>query len=131
MAEQNNVKIDYRVGELPELDFEEEYFDVVALVYAHFPAKIKSQYHQLLDRYLKKGGFVIFEAFSKNHLEYRMKNENVGGPKDMESLFSIEELKNDFQNYDFQVLREEVIDLNEGVYHIGIGSVVRLTGMKK
>lgn len=131
LAEEYDVKIDYKVGELPELDIEEESFDVVALIYAHFPATIKSEYHQLLNKLLKKGGFIIFEAFSKKHLEYRLANEKVGGPKDIESLFSIEELKNDFKDFDLQVLKEELIELNEGKYHVGTGSVIRLTGMKK
>ncbi|MCS3532840.1 bifunctional 2-polyprenyl-6-hydroxyphenol methylase/3-demethylubiquinol 3-O-methyltransferase UbiG [Chryseobacterium sp. JUb7] len=131
LAEQHHVEIDYQVGELPELGFEEEYFDVIALVYAHFPAEIKSVYHRLLNGYLKKGGFIIFEAFSKKHLEYRLKNGKVGGPADIESLFSIEELENDFKNFDFQVFKEQIIDLNEGMYHIGTGSVIRLTGIKK
>ena len=131
LAKSNNVTIDYKVGELPDLDFENESFDVIALIYAHFPAKIKSEYHKILDKLLKKGGVVIFEAFSKRHLEYRLENEKVGGPTDIESLFSIDELKNDFKNYDFQVLKEEIIDLNEGLYHIGTGSVIRLTAIKK
>lgn len=131
LAKSKNVEINYKVGELPDLDFENESFDAIALVYAHFPSMIKSEYHQLLDKLLKKGGVLIFEAFSKRHLEYRLKNEKVGGPTDIESLFSIDELKSDFQNYDFQVLKEEIIDLNEGLYHIGTGSVIRLTGIKK
>ena len=131
LAKSNNVTIDYKVGELPDLDFENESFDAIALIYAHFPAEIKSEYHKILDKLLKKGGVVIFEAFSKRHLEYQLENEKVGGPTDIKSLFSIDELKNDFQNYDFQVLKEEIIDLNEGLYHIGKGSVILLTAIKK
>lgn len=131
LAQSNNVEIDYKVGELPELNFDNESFDAIALIYAHFPAEIKSEYHQLLDKLLKKGVVLIFEAFNKRHLEYRLENEKVGGPTDIESLFSISELKNDFQDYDFQVLKEEIIDLNEGLYHIGTGSVIRLTAIKK
>ncbi|MET3037194.1 class I SAM-dependent methyltransferase [Chryseobacterium sp. NRRL B-14859] len=131
LAAQNNVRIGYHVGELPELDFEEESFDVIGLIYAHFPAEVKSEYHQLLNKLLKKDGIVILEAFGKNHLEYVLRNEKVGGPRDAENLFSVEELKKDFPDYDYRLLREEVIDLNEGNYHIGTGSVIRWTGNKK
>ena len=58
-------------------------------------------------------------------------NEKVGGPKDVESLFSIEEIKSDFPNYEFIELAEKVIELNEGLYHNGIGSVIRFLGRKK
>lgn len=131
LAERNNVTIDYRVGELQTLGYKEGEFDAVALIYAHFPAGIKSQLHKLLDTYLRKDGIVIFEAFSKNHLDYLAKNQNVGGPKDIESLFSVEEIRADFRNYEIIELEETVIHLNEGVYHNGEGSVIRFLGKKK
>jgi cyclopropane fatty-acyl-phospholipid synthase-like methyltransferase len=131
LAEKNNVVIDYKVGELETLNFTEGEFDAIALIYAHFPAIIKSQLHKSLDKYLHRGGTVIFEAFSKNHLNYLARNENIGGPKDIESLFSIEEIKIDFSNYDVIELKETEIFLNEGLYHNGHGSVIRFVGRKK
>jgi protein-L-isoaspartate O-methyltransferase len=131
LAETNNVSVDYQVGELQTLNYNAEQFDAIALIYAHFPASIKSQQHKLLDTYLRKGGMVIFEAFSKKHLEYNSKNENVGGPKDLASLFSIDEIKSDFDNYEVIELIETEIELNEGLVHNGTGSVIRFVGRKK
>ena len=99
MAGKNGVTIDYQVGFLDELNFEEGQFDAIALIYAHFPAKIKSSNHKQFDRFLKKNGTIIFESFSKKHVDYVKVNERVGGPKDIESLFSIDEIKTDFPNY--------------------------------
>lgn len=130
LAEQHQVTIDYQIGELQTLDFQTEQFDVIALIYAHFPADIKSSIHQMLDRYLGKGGFIIFEAFSKSHLEYVTKNEKVGGPKDIGSLFSVDEIKADFPDYKVIQLEEMEIQLNEGLFHNGTGSVIRFTGQK-
>jgi 2-polyprenyl-3-methyl-5-hydroxy-6-metoxy-1,4-benzoquinol methylase len=65
LAESNRVNIDYRIGQLPEIEYTSNQFDVIALIYAHFPAAIKSNYHQQLDKLLKPGGTIIFEAFSK------------------------------------------------------------------
>jgi len=96
-----------------------------------FPATIKSQYHKSLDSYLKSGGIIIFEAFSKKHINYVTVNEKVGGPKDIDSLFSIEEIKSDFPNYEFLELEEKEIELNEGLFHNGTGSVIRFVGRKK
>ncbi|MDZ4667250.1 MAG: class I SAM-dependent methyltransferase [bacterium] len=131
LAETNKTTIDYRVGEIQTLNFEEEQFDAIALIFAHFPAEIKSSCHKILDKFLRKGGVIIFEAFSKNHLQYNSKNEKVGGPKDLGSLFSIEEIKTDFPNYDFEELVEMEIELNEGLFHNGLGSVIRFVGRKK
>ncbi|TDP02034.1 class I SAM-dependent methyltransferase [Flavobacterium sp. 245] len=131
LAESNKVSIDYQVGELETLDFEEGQFDAIALIYAHFPAEIKSDIHKQLDQLLRKDGIIIFEAFSKKHLEYLAINDKVGGPKDIESLFSIEEIKSDFPNYEIIELEEKEIELNEGLFHNGTGSVIRFIGRKK
>lgn len=130
-AENNNVSIDYKVGELQELDYKTEEFDAIALIYAHFPSAIKSSYHKTLSNYLRRGGLLIFEAFSKKHLDYLAKNEKVGGPKEIDMLFSIEEIKSDFENYEILVLEEKEIELNEGLFHNGRGSVIRFVGRRK
>ena len=131
LATANNVTIDYRVGELQNLDFTTGQFDAVALIYAHFPAAIKSDLHKALDQLLRKGGVVIFEAFSKNHLAYLAKNEKVGGPKEIDMLFSVEEIRADFADYEVLQLEEKEIELNEGVFHNGLGSVIRFVGRKE
>ena len=131
LAEKNKVRIDYRVGELLTLNYKPGQFDAIALIYAHFPADIKSAIHKTLNTYLRKNGILIFEAFSKKHIEYNSKNETVGGPKDIAMLFSKEELRADFPDYEMIELSETVIDLNEGEYHNGKGSVIRFAGRKK
>lgn len=131
LAAANKVTIDYRVGELYALDYKNEEFDAIALIYAHFPAAIKSAYHKTLDNYLRKGGIVIFEAFSKKHSDYLARNEKIGGPKDSGMLFSTDEIKSDFSNYEIIELAEKKIELNEGLFHNGTGSVIRFVGRKK
>lgn len=131
LAEAKEVKIDYQLGELETLDYKPERFDAIALIYAHFPADIKSSYHKTLDKYLRSGGLIIFEAFSKKHVEYIKKNEAVGGPKDIDMLFSIDEIKSDFLNYEIIELSEMEIELKEGLFHNGTVSVIRFLGRKK
>jgi 2-polyprenyl-3-methyl-5-hydroxy-6-metoxy-1,4-benzoquinol methylase len=99
LAEKNSVTIDYQVGLLETLGYSNDQFDAIALIYAHFPADVKSLYHKTLDKYLRRNGLMIFEAFSKNHIEYISRNDKVGGPKEVAMLFSIDEIKSDFLNY--------------------------------
>jgi SAM-dependent methyltransferase len=131
LAAANKVTIDYQVGELKTLHYDIEQSDAIALIYAHFPANIKSLYHKTLDKYLRKKGLVIFEAFSKRHIDYSSKNEKVGGPKDIAMLFSIKELKSDFMKYEIIELAEKEIELSEGLFHNGKASVIRFLGRKK
>ena len=74
---------------------------------------------------------MVFEAFSKDNLAYRAKNEKIGGPRDLDSLFSVEEIKTDFANYEILQLEEKEVALREGLYHNGKGSVIRFVGKKK
>jgi len=131
LAAANRVTIGYQVGALEEVAYEEEQFDAMALIYAHFPAELKSQYHKKLSSYLRKGGVIIFEAFSKKHLEYKLSERAEGGPGNLDSLFSEEELLADFADYEVILLEEKEIELNAGNYHSGLGSVMRFVGRKR
>lgn len=131
LALDKGVKIEYQLAELSEMNLPENYFDVIGLIYAHFPAAIKSDYHKRLDRSLKIGGYILFEAFSKKQLTFNKRNEKPMGPQNLEMLFSIEEIKNDFPNYEILILKEEEVNLSEGLYHKGIASVIRFIGRKK
>ncbi len=130
LAQEAGVTLDYRVGSFPDLGFFPAQFDAVALIYAHFPPEVRSGYHTLLDRYLKPGGTLIFEGFGTRHLDYRQRNPGVGGPAVPALLFSTEELARDFPGYEVVELEEREIELREGKYHNGTGSVVRFFGRK-
>lgn len=126
LANDNNVKIDYRIGMLEDLNYEEASFDGVVFIYAHFPKAIRKAMHQQILRLVKPNGILIFEAFSKEQLHYPS-----GGPKEVAMLFSEEEVKEEFENIDFDFLKTEIIELNEGEFHQGKGSVVRFIGKKQ
>ena len=131
LAKEKNVTLHYSVGDLEQLNFEAASFDAIGLIYAHFSADKKSLLHKKLNDYLKPGGIIIFEAFSKLHMLYNGIDPKVGGPKDFDMLFSIAEIEADFDNYEILLLEEKEITLDEGKYHIGLGSVIRFVGRKK
>ncbi|MET3880239.1 methyltransferase domain-containing protein [Chitinophaga sp. OAE865] len=131
LAEEQHVTIDYIVGDLEQLTFPPASFDAVALIYAHFAAGKKSLLHRKLNNFLKPGGIVIFEAFSKAHIHLKLADPKVGGPKDVDMLFSKAELTADFENYDIIMLEEAETLLEEGIHHTGKGAVVRFVGRKR
>lgn len=125
LAENCNTSIDYRIGELDVLNYKEESFDAIVLIYAHVPGNIRKEFHHKLLSLLKPNGIIIFEAFGKEQLKH-----NSGGPKDSAMLFSEEEIKNEFPNVEFLQLETFEIELNEGKYHIGSANVVRFIAIK-
>ena len=131
LAQAKGVTVDYAIGNLPDLGYQSEQFDVIAMIYTHLPFEIRAEYMCLLHTYLRSGGYIIFEGFSKKHLEYNSKNPNVGGPREIDLLFSIEEIQKTFPDYEIIELIETEIELQEGICHNGTGSVIRFLGRKK
>ena len=130
LAKIKQVKIEYDVLNLEQTNYPENSFDAIALIYAHFPPHKKSEYHNFLDRYVKTGGIMILEGFSKSHPEVSIENKKPSGPQMIDMLYSMEEIKEDFNNYEIIALKEKVIELNEGMYHKGKSSVIRFVGRK-
>ncbi|WP_440067731.1 class I SAM-dependent methyltransferase [Tenacibaculum discolor] len=130
LANEFDTNLKYVVGDIQDLEFPKESFDAIGLIYAHFTAWKISAIHQKLVTLLKSGGYIIFEAFSENHLKYQADNPKIGGPKDINMLFSIEQIQQDFTGFEIQVLEEKDVFLNEGNSHNGKGSVIRFIGKK-
>lgn len=131
LAKQRGVEIDYVVSEIDSLADSFDLVDALVLIYAHFPKEVRRGYHQQLSRYVKMGGLLILEAFEKKHIEKQLVNPKVGGPNQIDMLYSIEELRDDFPDFDFLLLEEADVVLNEGIFHQGEARVVRVLAKKR
>ncbi len=126
LADKYGVTINYEV--LSILDFKDtkSTYDCIALTYVHLPDKVRNAFYKKLSNLLSSGGTLILEGFSKKQIE-----NDSGGPKDISLLFSIDELKSVFNDLSISFLQEEDIQLNEGDYHKGEASVIRLLATKQ
>jgi 2-polyprenyl-3-methyl-5-hydroxy-6-metoxy-1,4-benzoquinol methylase len=125
LAKQNNVSINYQIANASKIEYSENSFHVVVLIYAHFPETIRKSVHERIVSWLKPGGIVVLEAFNPNQL-----NNTSGGPKDLTMLYTKEIMTDDFKNLMVQQISTETIELNEGKYHIGKADVIRFVGKK-
>jgi len=125
LAEKSKVNIDYRKADLEDFRTELGSFDCLALIYAHMPFSNRQKTHKRLINYLKKGGVVLLEGFSKNQL-----TKNSGGPKSEFLLFSKDEIKEDFEDISEVEINEVETKLNEGKLHKGEACVIRMVGKK-
>lgn len=131
LAAEKDVKLDYIVNAFEDLPYLPGQFDALGLVYAHFQAEDKLAFYQTLATFLRPGGVVIMEAYSKQHLEYSARNSKVGGPRDLGTLWSLEEVQAAFPDFEELYMQVEEVNLKEGLYHEGVGSVVRFVGRRK
>lgn len=124
LAKKNEVEINFEVTTAKEFESNKR-FEAIALIYAHFNAEERPAIHKRLLQFLKPGGILIFEAYSKNQLYY-----SSGGPKDVKMLFSNEEIRSEFKGLNVEYLEELKIEQQEGKYHQGESSVMRMLGRK-
>lgn len=125
LALEFNVKINYEVCDQENFDFDENYFDCVALIFVHLPIELRNFFHQKMLRFLKPGGKLILEGFEKSQI-----NKTTGGPKNTDMLFSKEELLNDFNMLKKLTFSKKEVELNEGKFHHGNANLIRLIGIK-
>jgi len=125
LAKEKGVKINYFLSDFEKAQFENEYFDCISLTFVHPPADKRQFFHKALIKHLKNGGKIILEGFSKKQI-----NRSSGGPKNIEMLFSTEEIINDFSELMSHKITEEDVILKEGLFHNGLASVIRFTGQK-
>lgn len=131
LAAEHGVSINYEVNGFLEENYPLESFDAICNVFVHFDPEIKREMHVRLDSYLKKDGIFILEAYSKEHRELNKLNPLLGGPPDANQMYSLEEIKRDFGQYEIIQLERKDVQLSEGKYHNGMSSVIRFVGRKK
>lgn len=130
LAAAHRVTLDYQVGTLEELAFVPNSFDVIGLLYAHVGPQHKAAFNTALEKLLKPGGVLIFEAFDKAHAAYKEKHPTAGGPTDLDMLYSLTELEQYYPGYNILVSEQVITTEEEGIYHRGGGAVVRFVARK-
>jgi SAM-dependent methyltransferase len=125
MAKSMGLLIDYQLGDIGSISLARDAYDMIALIYVHLSEVEKKHLLSECTHALKVGGKILLEVFSKDQVKYVS-----GGPKDTRLLYSVEELTSNFMGFDFQLARTELIDLQEGVFHSGLASVVRIMATK-
>ena len=125
LAKENNLDFQYDVSALQDFQYTENEYDALALIYAHFPPLLRNKIHQKLIGSLKSDGILLLEAFGKKQF-----GKKSGGPPAIEMLYSIEELKTDFTNFDFIEEIEMEVELSEGELHKGTAEVIRIKARK-
>lgn len=120
LANKNNVSINYQINSAEKFKTNIK-FDIVSIIYLHLPSEERKQFHKRIKTFLSPTGKIILECFSKSQI-----NNNSGGPKNLDLLYSLEDIKNDFSGYNIELLDEVDAILNEGLLHQGTARVIRL-----
>jgi hypothetical protein len=126
LAKQQGVNPVFEVADILEKDFKEDSADVVALIYAHFPADLRKIAHLKAVKWLKLGGKLILEAFNPMQME-----NSSGGPKNIEMLYTEDMLREDFKDLKIEKLEILETTLAEGEFHKGKADIIRVVAIKE
>lgn len=103
-------------------------YDAIITTYLHLANQ--EQFHNVLDKSilsLKTNGYFIGEFFEKKQIDF-----TSGGPKNIDMLYCINELREYLSNHNItiKILSNETVNLDEGLGHQGKASVIRVIFQK-
>lgn len=125
-ARDHGVDIIYEVNDLTCHHYRESYYDAAAIIYLHLKGKEKQRILSKIFNSVKRGGAIIVEVFSKSQLQ-----NDSGGPKDIEMLYSINEFGELLKDFHIKILEEKTTFISEGKYHHGNSDVIRVFAFRK
>jgi len=123
LAKQKNVNIHYALSSFEDYRYPVKHYDAAGLIYIHMPPDIRQSIHRKIIRSLKPGGIIMLEAFHKEQINY-----TTGGPKDIDMLYSENEVAEDFKELNIVSLGKMKTPLQEGILHAGHAVVIRFVG---
>ncbi|HEX3073953.1 MAG TPA: methyltransferase domain-containing protein [Ignavibacteriales bacterium] len=127
LAEKNSVQINFITADLNNFIPQSEAYDAVGLIFIHLPEELRIKTHQNAVSSLKQGGHIVLQAYDHDQL---LLGKDSGGPKDINLLYTLEDIYTDFHELEIAHFSKELVYLDEGPFHHGEGSVIMYTGKK-
>ena len=125
LASQEEVDLTYQIDDITRSPYPTQYFDAVALIYAHLPKAQQGPFLQQMDQTLRPGGTLLMEVFHHEQL-----GNTSGGPKKIDLLYHEDELQALLKGWQIHLLEKASIQLDEGDHHQGPAEVVRVVAQK-
>ncbi len=125
LAKERQVTIHYKLSDVLEYNPGNLRFDLIAFIWAHFPAAVRKAVHTIYPAFLHAGGILLIEGFSIKQLSF-----TSGGPKNPEMLLDMNDIRIELDSLTTLLLDESRIILEEGDFHRGEAAVVRYLGRK-
>ena len=127
LAAARGVALTFVQGDLESWVWEENAFDVVAVIFIQFaPPPLRARCFEGFKRTLKPGGLLLMTGYGPKQLEYR-----TGGPGELEKLYTRKLLEESFADMDILLLDEHESWMAEGTRHAGMSALIDLVARKR
>jgi 2-polyprenyl-3-methyl-5-hydroxy-6-metoxy-1,4-benzoquinol methylase len=124
-ARESGLSITTITTDLADFKIGIEKWDVILSIYCHLPSALRKTVHRQVIQELKPGGMYLLESFTPQQI----KNQ-TGGPKNPDMLASLAALQEELHGLEFIHAQELERDVQEGLHHSGMASVVQLLAIK-
>ena len=126
LAQQRQVSVRFECADLMQWQWPQGEFDAVVCIFIQFasPADRKLLFDGFRTA-LKPGGVVLMEGYGVKQLQY-----SSGGPGKLENLYTVDMLREAFENWEIESVREYEAALDEGPKHSGMAALVDLVARK-
>ncbi len=123
LARQQQVKIHTIVADLADFVIEPQSWQGIVSIFCHLPSPLWGRVHRSAVAGLARGGLLILEAYTPRQLQWK-----TGGPKNLDMLVSLDLVRSELADLDFEVLQEVERNITEGIYHNGMSAVLQVLG---
>lgn len=126
LAERSGVKVDYRLSDVDDWDWDAEQYDVVAGIFVQFASPPERQrMFEGMRRALKPGGLLILQGYRPEQIEYA-----TGGPKRRENMYTEALLRESFAGLEILHLASHDDMVDEGSGHSGMSALIDLVARR-
>jgi len=125
LAQKRNVEIDYDIADISAYSMGKNEWNSIISIFYPISENIRIPLFQKIKDALKPGGIFLLESYNKKQLDY-----NTGGPKDITHLLSLNELTEEFREFNIIQAQDTVRNIQEGNHHNGLSSVTQFIARK-
>ncbi|KGX84776.1 class I SAM-dependent methyltransferase [Pontibacillus litoralis] len=125
LAEEMNVQINVEQCDLTKEEVTPDQFDVAVMVFGHVPKQNQAFFMKNIADSVKPGGYIIFEVYSENQLNYQ-----TGGPNSIEMLYNPVDILKWAEGYKCLHFYYGEADRQEGDRHNGLSHVIQVAMQK-
>ena len=125
LAQDNKVEVEYQQADLSEYAIGKNRWAGIVSIFCHLPKALRQRIHRNVVEGLQSGGVFVIEAYAPKQLQH-----GTGGPKDLDLLMALDDIKQELEGLDFVVAEETERIIFEGVGHNGPSAVTQVVAIK-
>lgn len=125
LTAERGVEVRHEQVDLEEWDWPVAAYDAVVGIFFQFTDPVgRAAMFARMAAALRPGGVLLIEGYGPKQLEY-----GTGGPKSLDHLYTIDELRTAFPTLRVELLEEYEVELDEGPRHRGMSGLVDLVAV--